>query len=135
MEKIEWNEGFSVGVRKLDEQHKVLIDMINKMIEMQNITVDSEVVSEVLNKMTEYANFHFNTEENLLKEHGYPEYEAHKAMHKVFRKKTVAFCMDTMVHKKSIPEEIVSYLKDWLTHHILTEDMRYKPFFKEKGVW
>jgi hemerythrin len=29
---------------------------------------------------------------------------------------------------------LLTYLTNWLVHHILEDDMAYRPFFKEKGV-
>ncbi len=133
METIIWNESFSVGVRELDEQHKELIRMINKLIETRDTKVDSEMISDILTKMTKYAGYHFQTEEQYMIEYDYPDYSSHREQHKEFRKKTVAFCMDTMAYKETIPTEILSYLKNWLTNHILKSDIKYKSFFNEKG--
>ena len=91
MEKIIWNERFSVGVRKIDEQHKELIKMINKLIETKDTKVDSETISDILTKMTKYADYHFQTEEQYMIEYDYPDYSSHKEQHIEFKKKTVAF--------------------------------------------
>jgi len=132
MEKIVWNESYSVGVQKIDDQHKELIKMINRLIEAEEITVYSEVISDTLTKMTDYAEYHFKTEEKYMKEYNYPEYSKHKLQHTEFRKKTVAFCMDTTALSEGIPIEILSYLTNWLKNHILKSDMQYKPFFNQK---
>ena len=134
MEKIIWNESFSVGIPLLDSQHMELIRIINKMIDAKDVKVGSETISEILLSMTNYAMFHFKTEEDFLREHGYPEFESHKKEHTGFRKQTLSFCMDTMDNKNTIPDEILAFLKDWLLHHILVSDMQYKEFFKSKGV-
>ena len=132
VEKIIWNESFSVGIPLLDSQHMELIRIINKLIDSKDVKVDSEAISETLLNMTNYAMFHFKTEEEYLKEHGYPEFESHKKEHTGFRKQTIAFCTDTMANKDTIPDEILNFLKDWLVHHILVSDMKYKEFFEAK---
>ncbi len=134
MEKIIWNESFSVGIREIDAQHKELIRMINELIEMKDAKVDSETISDILTKMTQYAVYHFKTEEQYMRDYDYPEYSLHKEKHTEFKKRTVAFCMDTMAYKETIPTEILSYLKNWLINHILKSDMKYKSFFNEKGL-
>lgn len=132
MEKIVWDDSYSVGVHKLDEQHKMLIKMINKLIDMKDITVDSEELSEILTEMTKYANYHFQTEEDLMVKYGFDEYDSHKKQHEAFIKKTVGFCLDTMNYKRTVPVELLSFLKNWLLNHILKSDMKYKPFFSER---
>ena len=134
MEKIKWNENFSVGVRKIDEQHKKLIKMINKLIETNKTKVYSETIYDTLVKMTKYADYHFQTEEQYMIEYDYPDYSSHKEQHIEFRKKTVAFAVDTMKYKEALPIEILSYLQNWLINHILTSDMKFKSFFNEKGL-
>lgn len=134
MEKIIWDESFSVGIQEIDEQHKELIRMINKLIGREDISVGSETISDILNEMTQYAGYHFQTEEQYMLEYDYPDYSSHKNQHTVFKKKAVAFCMDTVAYKETIPKEILTYLKNWLIHHILKIDMMYKSFFREKGL-
>jgi len=134
MKKIHWDQSFSVGVAKLDEQHKAILDMVNKLLADPKGDVHSETISEVLTKMMRYAIDHFETEERLLAEHKFPEFSTHEEMHLSFRKKSVALCLDTISQKDSVPEEILEYLKDWWTDHILKSDMKYRSFFQEQGV-
>ena len=130
MDEIVWEESFSVGVKDLDEQHKQLIKMVNTLINKEDVKVDSETISDVLTELTKYAEYHFEKEEQYLIDYDYPEYSAHKEQHKVFKKKVVTFCIETMAEKVTIPAEILSYLKSWLVNHILESDMKYKTFFK-----
>ena len=65
MEPIEWTDSFSVGVALFDEQHRRLIDMLNKMIEDPAADTRSETVADVLTDMTRYAQEHFKAEEEI----------------------------------------------------------------------
>lgn len=134
MEKIIWNNSFSVGVRKLDEQHKKIIKILNKLIETKDSTVDSEIISDTLTEMTKYASEHFESEEKLMSEYNYPDYSLHKEQHKQFKEKTVKFCMDAMSYKATIPIEILTFLKEWWINHILESDMKYRTFFSQLGL-
>ena len=70
MEQITWTEDFSVGVVSLDEQHKRLIQMINRLIIAgPQTTTRSETVSDLLSDMANYARKHFATEEELMRQH------------------------------------------------------------------
>lgn len=134
MEKILWDEGFSVGVRALDKQHQQIVAIVNTLIEMNNAEVASEIISDTLTKMTQYASDHFKAEEQYMLDYEYPEYSLQKKQHQEFKKKTVDFCVGTMVHKATVPEELFAYLKSWWTNHILQEDMKYKTFFNDRGL-
>ncbi len=134
MEKIKWDDSFSVGVSEMDRQHRRIIDLINSLIERQKIEVDSEIISDTLTRMLEYANEHFRREEQYMLESAYPDYSRQREEHNEFRKKTAFFSIDIIKGKAAIPKEILTYLKDWWTNHILKSDMRYKDFFSERGV-
>ncbi len=135
METVIWSEKFSVGVRELDQQHQQLLQLLNCLISTQGtISVHPEMISEVLMEMTRYAQMHFKTEEKLMEMYGYPGLKKQKIQHRNFRKKIVGFSTATNLGVDQIPEDLLTYLVDWLTHHILEDDMAYRSFFKEKVV-
>jgi hemerythrin len=134
VEQITWTEEFSVGVARLDRQHKRLIQMTNRLIATPQTTTDSELISDILSDMTNYAQEHFAAEEELMRQHDYPRLEEHIAQHRAFQKTTVDFCSATMLNVRFVPESVLHYLSDWLVDHILDSDMAYKPFFHERRI-
>ena len=131
---IEWNSSFSVGVKLLDKQHSQIIDMINLLIENSELSVNSEIISDTLDKMINYAKTHFKTEENLLKQYGYPELITHKQEHTQYLYKISFLCEREVICKSTVPNELLDYLIYWWTKHILNSDMKYKSFFAKRGV-
>jgi len=134
MEKIIWNENLSVGVAEIDRQHKQLVGILNQLLDMQGVTVASETISDTLTRMTDYADYHFNSEEGLMQKYAYPEFETHRKEHVAFMRKTAELAMGTMAYRQTIPTEVLDYLKNWLVEHIMVSDMKYKQFFEQKGV-
>jgi hemerythrin len=134
MEPIEWTDSFSVGVALFDEQHRQLIDMLNKMIRDPAAATRSETVADVLTDMTNYAQEHFKSEEDLMIEHGYPHLDEHRHQHHGFQEKAARLCFATVKGQTSVPQELLEYLQQWLIRHILQVDMAFKPFFEQKGV-
>ena len=127
MEKIEWRQEYSIGVEKIDQQHQKLLKMVNILIENNNTQVNSEIISDTLSEMIQYSTYHFNSEEEYMKEIGYKDLPTHKAIHKNFLKQAVDFCMDAQVYKQSLPEDLLLYLRHWWVNHILVRDMQIKP--------
>ncbi len=134
MEPIEWTDSFSVGVALFDEQHRQLIDMLNKMIKDPAANTRSETVADVLTDMTNYAQEHFKSEEDLMIEYDYPHLDEHQHQHHGFQEKAARLCFATVKGQTSVPHELLAYLQQWLIHHILQADMAFKPFFEQKGV-
>ena len=134
MEAINWTDSFSVGVTQFDEQHKQLVRMLNRLIADPDAGTRSETIAELLSAMTNYAQEHFEAEEELMEKHNYPQLKEHTAQHHAFRRKTGDLCMATMNEVGTVPESLLQYLRDWLVEHILKSDMAYKPFFRELGI-
>jgi hemerythrin-like metal-binding protein len=129
-----WDESLSVGIKKIDKQHQELVKIINCLVENEDASGHSEPIAHVLDRMTQYAVYHFETEEALMLQYNYPEYESHRDDHTQFKMKTAKFCLDALQGKETLPDELLSYLRNWLTHHILKADMKYKPYFLERGL-
>jgi len=73
---LEWNDKFSVGISMIDEEHKKLFGILNKVIVVKEHNGNPEELWEVLSEMTNYALTHFKTEEAYMKECNYPEYQS-----------------------------------------------------------
>ena len=67
-------------------------------------------------------------------DHKYPDYPKQLKEHNYYRGKIAYFCFDLMKDKDSVPADVLIFLKEWWTNHIINVDMKYKLFFKEKGL-
>ena len=124
MEKIAWTSELSVGVGVFDEQHKQVILMINRLIDAQETATNSDVVSDLLDRMTRYARDHLKAEEKMLAEHGYPQLEQHKAQHMAYIKKTVDFCTASLRLASSLSSSVYGFR--WLSSQAARCSMRIK---------
>jgi hemerythrin-like metal-binding protein len=134
MKKINWLPKYSVGVKIMDEQHKKLILMLNRLIGAENIATDSEVISELITQMITYGQEHFKTEENLMAKFGYPQLDQHYQSHAKYKKKVADLCIAVPLDVPVVPQVTLNFLVDWWQNHILNIDMKYKSFFQEKGI-
>ena len=130
MEKIHWDDSFSVGEALLDRQHQLVIGAINELIGGLAGSGEPRTLDQLLDTLSGYARTHFETEEKLLKERGYPDLEAHLRAHRAFRRQVAAFCMESLEGHAAVPLEILAYLRSWWVDHILVEDMQYRPFLE-----
>lgn len=133
MERIKWTDSFSVGVEEMDNQHRKLVAMINRLIDEQQVLTEPATIAELLTAMTDYAREHFRAEEYLMAEYGYENLDRQVQSHEAFIEKTISF-MNAEVGPNILSRALLEYLKSWLVGHILNEDMQYKTFFAAKGV-
>ena len=128
---IEWSDKFSVKVQEIDEQHKKLIGMINKLYDG---LFDIEVQKVVINEMVEYTKAHFETEEKYMIQFHFSGYEEHKKEHEELTVKAIAIKSVFERTKCPLSLAILDFLKEWLENHLLKMDMKYVEFFNEHGL-
>ncbi|MDF1529165.1 MAG: bacteriohemerythrin [Sedimenticola sp.] len=126
MSKLEWSDSYSVGVPRLDAQHKVLIRIINQLEEERRT---GGLIVAVFAELRRYVKEHFRDEEVMLEAAGYADLEEHKVGHRQFEEWLTSI---EMVYNSGgasayyIAESVHEFLKDWLITHILAKDVAYK---------
>ncbi|MCK5876777.1 MAG: hemerythrin family protein [Candidatus Marithrix sp.] len=135
MEKkfILWDEELSVGIQEIDEQHKILINLINRLFNEALFKNNAAVTSETLTELIQYTIIHFSVEESLFRIFDYPDYEVHKAQHEELTKQVIAL-RDRVELGEEITTELIVFLRGWLKKHILQEDKKYSIFFTDRGL-
>lgn len=135
MKKIEWTDEYSVGVEKLDNQHKNIINFINKLISNPEIDVHSETLHDILQEMMRYSKEHLYDEEMLLRQNGYSDFDTHVNYHMEYLEKFAELSLSVTESDLTVPADLLSFLRNWWANHILVEDMKYKSFFNDKGIY
>ena len=134
MALITWANELSVGIDSIDEQHKTIINMINALNDALADGSALEIIHKIFDGLAVYTIIHFDYEEKLFEQYGYAESAIHIAEHKALRDQVdeLKIKMDNGDFMISI--EVLSFLKTWLTHHILKTDMAFSEFLISKGV-
>lgn len=134
MPLFQWTETYSVSVSAFDNQHKVLVDLINKLFDAMKEGRGKDVLSKIFDDLIDYTVIHFQTEEKLFKENHYPDETAHKNAHEALTTKALALRDKFKSGDNLISIDVLNFLKDWLTNHILDMDKKYSKFFNDKGI-
>ena|SRR5271157_2674097 len=134
MALMTWSDNLSVNIKEIDEQHKKLVGMVNELHEAMKQGKGSNLTGQVLSGLVQYVATHFATEEKLMKANAYPEYLKHKAEHDALTKQAVDLQKQFQEGKAVLTVELMSFLKNWLSNHILGTDKKYSPYLNGKGV-
>ena len=134
MALIVWNESLSVGVARIDEQHKKLVGMINELNEAMRKGQGKEVIGGIVEGLVAYTVTHFALEESFFARTGYPDTAAHEKEHSEFVLKVSTFRDDFEAGRLSLTIDVMNFLSSWLKGHIKGCDQKYSHHFKEKGV-
>jgi hemerythrin len=132
---FEWTDDLSVSIEEIDNQHKVLIDIINQLFLAVVHRQSDKIIGEILDALMDYTRTHFELEENLMRGAGYggEEFENHLAIHRAFVEKMEAIAYKVMVENKAVSFELMNYLKHWLRDHIMVTDRKYAHALRQAG--
>ncbi len=122
---FKWGKSYETKIESIDEQHKNLVAMINKLGE--NLQSDAVLSPEMLEKyfknISLYAKVHFADEENCMKTFSIDErhQQVHKKAHTMFLQEATR--LYNAISKNSIGAEVLfNFLSSWLAIHILGTD-------------
>ena len=122
-----WNSNFETNIPKIDEQHKQLVHLLNRLAAHLAHRADSIELGKVFDELAAYADYHFKTEEEI-----WQPYFAHDAWfvsHQHTHQSFITHVMDLKAGESEKPldevvEDILKFLTHWLAYHILDSDKR-----------
>lgn len=127
-----WNkELYSVGVDIIDEQHKKLFSLINKLFDAMKIGKGSSMVGSILDELIEYTKNHFSAEEDYMAKCNYPELKTHRELH-IKLTEDIGKIKSKLANNpnSNLSIQTMDFLKDWLNQHIQGVDKKYAPYMK-----
>jgi hemerythrin len=130
-----WKEAYSVKIGVIDMQHKGLVNFLNELHQAMIEGRGKDVLGKILANLIKYTQVHFAAEEKLMQSHGYPGYPLHKPEHDRLTAQVLDFQRKFQSNEIALTIEVMEFLKDWLSKHILGSDKKYGPFLNAQGVF
>ncbi len=125
MNSFLWDRCYETGIDDVDEQHQVLVDIINRfgsLVAENNLSMGD--IRAILFELSQYSQFHFQQEEALMRSKGiyHRHLDEHIKIHRAFM--TEIFSMQAFVSEddKQASELLLNFLIHWLAYHILGID-------------
>lgn len=126
MQQFHWQERFSIGVEIVDEAHRQLFSIVEKILELYiQKHEDKFACVEGIKYFKAYAIRHFAQEEAYMREIGYDGYLPHKRIHDRMKRETLP-ALERELYATDFSTEAVQHFigvcTGWLTGHIIIED-------------
>lgn len=126
---ITWTSDISVN-EEIDEQHKNLFELLNKMHESVTAGAEQGTIAKILISLIDYTVEHFETEEQYFALNSYPDIEEHKKEHVELTQKAIELQQQFKDGNLTISFELLDFLYDWLTNHTSNSDKKFSNFLK-----
>jgi len=130
---IAWDGVYSVGMNEIDEQHKLLFDIINTLWDAVILRQDGAAVLHTIAELERYTLTHFTAEESFMRAHNYSGFDEHKKQHVAFIER-IRQERQAVEGGASVTLDLINFLKDWLIDHILVKDKAYAAEFQPKKL-
>jgi hemerythrin len=132
---VEWREHLSVGIQKIDDQHKELFRRFSILMDAINQGKGAAQILDVLSFLNDYTATHFRDEQKLQEEYHYPHLPLHREEHEQFQRDLEKLGRRITVEGFT-PQNVLLTSRTmlrWLIQHICTTDKAFADFMKGKA--
>jgi len=128
MPLIEWSSRFELGVMEFDEHHKHFVSLLNKIHDYVTTGASYDSLEAVLEELADYATYHFAAEVYWMRVYKYPDLKQHQKEHERFSTRVAEIQKEFYGGKTELSHDVLAFLKNWLSYHILNTDAEYGRF-------
>jgi hemerythrin-like metal-binding protein len=134
MALIVWDDRLATGHAKIDEQHKSLVEIFNRLHGAMKQGRGKEEVEGILVILKDYTVTHFAMEEDLMARHDYSGAAQHRKIHADLVHQVADLVARFQEGKSTLTLPVMNFLEDWLVTHIQGEDCRFAAELRTKGI-
>ncbi len=125
MPLVSWYKRYSVNNEELDNHHKHLFAILNKMYDSCLTAGSMECAASIIEELIEYTDYHFAAEEKFMADKGYKGIDEHREQHRYFRDKLLELRSCENKNDYDYKKELLVLLGNWIIRHVTVEDKRY----------
>ena len=134
MSSLNWDPAWETGIRSIDQQHQRLLDQTARL-EDEVLGGRTEVdVRTSLEFLAHHTFSHFQDEERIMQEAGYPELAAHRLSHLELREALDVLLRQQTADASSLTAGVVRYMHAFVTQHVAVQDLALANFLRERGL-
>jgi len=129
---LSWKHEWESGNKEIDEQHKNILEIGNKLIRLSISEANNEEIVGYFDILLEDISMHFNYEEKMLADLSYMQYEEHTNIHKELIVKA-KYLREQYLSGEVKPTDLFSFIvSDIILGHMLSEDVKFFSLLKNK---
>jgi hemerythrin-like metal-binding protein len=132
---LTWSHECIVGVQAMDDQHGILMDTLNELRGMLVRGADRREICLQLERLIEFTQMHFQSEEQLLQQQGFPDAGEHRTEHQALLARLYK-ALEQVNREESVHfSSVLGFLPSWYLDHVEQLDQPYGKWLNEHGVF
>ena len=112
IEKLGWDEKYSVDIEEIDAHQKKMFELFNQLIDMKQSGADTKEFINMISMINECSRLYFSTEEKYLRKKGYPDYKSHAKAHRQFTKGSISLRREISEDIENLSDDVILELRD-----------------------
>lgn len=120
---IEWNNSFECNSLLIETQLRMIMLSCRRLDISIKSGQSGQAIYWVMNELVKSTEFHFVSQENLMREIRYPNAGEHALVHGEFLRQ-LNMMMARISHHKNSPEDFNQFFHKWLSQHMTDEDLQ-----------
>jgi hemerythrin-like metal-binding protein len=131
-----WTSSLKIGVDQVDAQHEHLFEKANRFKAAVQAHEPYDRLEELFAFLSEYVLEHFEAEERIMRERGYPRLAEHMQEHVQFRRRLSSLVPQWNAEGESqaVLTALMGFLDGWLTQHVSGSDQEIGTFLRGRGA-
>lgn len=134
--KFAFTSKYFTGVEFIDNEHQTLFEIIqdaDSVIHADFLHDKYDEIMRIISKLKDYTEEHFHDEETYMQEIGYPDLKLQQKAHTSFIEKINDINLDDLdENQQDYLEDMIAFLLNWLSVHILHMDKQIGVFAKNR---
>lgn len=128
--KMVWNESFMVGVPAIDEQHALLVNLANRLLDQPEAFIRDEKVVDILTDLGKFLILHFQSEEAMMRQLGLPaaEYDRHVHAHNLIIDEYAELNLQAARGHPRTAMDVFALVRTWLHDHYQNDDAKLRDY-------
>ncbi len=121
----EWNNNLDIHVKEMNDEHKVLIDLMNRLHDESHAGKPKAVLQKTFLELVNYTRHHFQDEEQYMYSINYPGLPTHRLIHAKLLTQLDEHFEAFKKGDGKVTAAVFDFLKMWLNAHIRGIDIQY----------
>jgi hemerythrin len=132
---LTWSHECIVGVEAIDDQHGILMDTLNDLRVMLVHGASRRDINLQLERLIDFTQMHFQSEEKLLLQQGFPGINDHRIAHQHLLAKLYA-ALEQINHEEVVHfPSLLGFLPSWYLDHVEKLDQPCGAWLNQHGVY
>jgi len=125
MTYFRWTNELDVMVDEMNDQHQVLISIMNDLFQLNERGVSKYKILRKLNELVSYTRKHFRDEEAYMESIKFTGRKNHKIIHERLLHELNSYVEEFKANHETLTEKLFNFLNNWLLTHIEHTDNKY----------